>query len=73
MNRGEVANAIRNGLNRFDEWNDVTGVIEKNTGYYWEMQGVIEQVVRETIQLTLGLNPDPTSTKGEDNQPNQER
>jgi hypothetical protein len=45
MNKGELANAVRRALNIFDEWNDCTGAITKGSGWYWEMQSIIEDAV----------------------------
>ena len=36
----------------FHEWNNVTGVFEKNTGYYFEILSVIEDIVTQTIRDT---------------------
>jgi hypothetical protein len=46
MTKGAVNYAIRQALNNFDEWNDVTGYFTKGSGYYGEIQGVIEDAVR---------------------------
>jgi hypothetical protein len=42
---GKMQDAIRRALNIFDKWNDITGCFQKDTGYYYEMQGVIEDAV----------------------------
>lgn len=52
--KGEVEYAVRRALNKFDEWNDVTGVIAKHTGYYYEIQSVIEDAVHCGFQRALG-------------------
>ena len=46
MTKGEVDYAIRQALNDFDEWNDVACVVVKGSGYYYELQAVIEDAVR---------------------------
>jgi hypothetical protein len=46
MTKGEIEFAIRKAFNNFDTWNDVTGVIPKGSGYYYEMQGVISDAVK---------------------------
>ena len=42
MTRGELQNAKRRALNIFDDWVAVTGVVGMNTGYYYEIQSLIE-------------------------------
>jgi len=56
MNKGQMANAKRRALNILDEWLDITGAIEKETGWYWELQGVIEDAVECGAQAALGCN-----------------
>jgi hypothetical protein len=46
MNKGEVDYAVRQALNNFDKWNDVTGFVMRGTGYYYELQSLIEDAVR---------------------------
>ena len=53
MKKGQVKSAIRRALNLFDKWNDVTGYVTKHTGYYYEMQAVIEDAVHCGIQEAL--------------------
>lgn len=53
MNKGQVDKAERLALNEFDKWNDVTGVIQENTGYYYELQAVIKDAVHIGIQIAL--------------------
>jgi hypothetical protein len=55
MKKGELDNAIRRALNIFDTWNDVTGFVEKNTGYYYEIQSVIEDAVHCGAQAAAGV------------------
>ncbi len=33
--KGEVDYAVRRALNKFDEWNEVSGVFTKFSGYYY--------------------------------------
>lgn len=40
--RGRLEQAKRFALQRFDEWNDVTGYVTPHTGYYYEICGLIE-------------------------------
>ena len=37
--------ANRKAMEAFDAWNDVTGFVEPNTSYYYEIQAVIEDAV----------------------------
>lgn len=53
MKKGEVDNAVRRALNIFDSWVDVTGFVTKHTGYYYELQGVVEDAVHCGIQQAL--------------------
>jgi len=51
--KGEVDYAVRLALNNFDKWNDVTGVFVKFSGYYYEIQSVIEDAVHCGFQRAL--------------------
>ena len=51
--KGEVNYAVRRALNKFDEWNDVTGKFEKFSCYYYEIQSVIEDAVHCGFQRAL--------------------
>ncbi len=51
--KGEVDFAVRRALNIFDEWNDVTGYVPKFSGYYYELQSVIEDAVHCGFQRAL--------------------
>ena len=53
MKQGEVDSAERRALNLFDNWNDVTGFVEKHTSYYYEMQAVVTDAVHCGIQQAL--------------------
>ena len=55
MNAGELKDAERRALNLFDAWNDVTGVFKRGTGYYYEIQGVIEDAVKCGAQAACGV------------------
>lgn len=55
MTQGELAGAVRRALNLFDQWNDVTGFVTPNTGYYYEVQGCIEDAVKCGVQAALGV------------------
>ncbi len=53
---GELADAKRRALNLFDRWNDTTGHFTKGSGYYYEMQGVIEDAVEFGTQAASGVH-----------------
>lgn len=53
---GALADAKRRALNLFDEWNDVTGRFDKGTGYYYEIQSVIEDAVECGSQGACGMH-----------------
>ena len=53
MTKGEVQEAERLALNELDKWNDITGFVQKHTGYYYELQGIIEDAVHVGIQMAL--------------------
>jgi len=56
MTKGEMESAKRRALNIFDKWVDCTGFFTKNTAYYYEMQGIIEDAVHCGAQQALGVN-----------------
>ncbi|MEK7578764.1 MAG: hypothetical protein AAB456_03565 [Patescibacteria group bacterium] len=56
MKQGQIDSAIRRALNIFDKWNDATGVFQKHTGYYYEIQSVIEDAVHCGAQEALGIH-----------------
>ncbi|MFL1672628.1 hypothetical protein [Paenibacillus dendritiformis] len=59
MTRGEIQYAIRQALNNFDKWNDVTCVVEKGSAYYYEAQAVVEDAVRIGAKIACeGINAD---------------
>ena len=55
MNKGELDNAKRRALNFLDEWLEVTGAVSKGSGWYWELQGIIEDAVECGVQGALGV------------------
>jgi hypothetical protein len=66
MNKGELDYATRMALNHFDRWNDVTGVFGRGTGYYYEMQGIIEDCVKIAAKLACeGINVSISEITGE--------
>ena len=54
MTIGDLENAKRRALNILDKWLDVTGVIDKRSPYYWELQGVVEDAVHYGAQDAAG-------------------
>lgn len=56
MTTGELEYAKRRALNIFDRWNDCTGAVPKFTGYYYEIQGCIEDAVECGAQAALGVH-----------------
>ena len=59
MTKGELDYAIRQALNNFDEWNDVTGCFNKGTSYYYEVQTIIEDSVRIGAKIACqGIDTD---------------
>lgn len=55
MQKGQIDNAVRRAFNIFDKWNDITGLVPKYGGYYYEFQGVIEDAVHCGIQGALEI------------------
>jgi len=55
MKKGKLDNAKRRALNLFDDWNNVTGLVVEHTGYYYELQGLIEDAVECGVQAALGI------------------
>lgn len=55
MTKGEIDEAVRRAFNKFDEWNNVTGLVQRNTSYYYELQGCIDDAVHCGIQAAIGI------------------
>ena len=53
MTKGQVEYAERQAYNEFDRWNDVVGIITKNSGYYAEIQAVVQDAVHIGIQMAI--------------------
>ncbi len=53
--RGDLENAKRRALNMLDQWLNVTGIVEPHSGYYHELQGVIEDAVECGAQARAGI------------------
>jgi hypothetical protein len=54
MTKGELDDAIRRALNIFERWVDATGFVQKHTGYYYELQSIIEDAVHCGGQAATG-------------------
>lgn len=55
MKAGEVKDAERKALNVLEKWNETTGVFDVGSGYWYEIQAVIEDAVHIGIQMaTMG-------------------
>jgi hypothetical protein len=63
MNTGELKNAERRALNILDKWIEATGQIGIGGGYYWELQGIIEDAVACGVQAALGVKEKLDSEK----------
>lgn len=55
ISKGQLANAKRRALNLLDEWLDVTGAVPKESSWYWELQGVIEDAAECGAQAATGV------------------
>ena len=53
MKTGQVEKAERIALNQFDKWNDVTGFIQDDSGYYYELQALIKEAVHIGMQMAI--------------------
>lgn len=53
MEQGKVKTAERIALNQFDKWNEVAGVVDLHTGYYYELQAIMIDCVHIGIQMAL--------------------
>ena len=56
MTKGEIETAQRRALNLLDQWISATGVIPQHSGYYYELQSVIEDAVHCGAQQALGIH-----------------
>lgn len=56
MTKGEEESAIRRARNIFDKWNDVSGLVPKHTGYYYELLSLMDDAVNCGIQQALGVS-----------------
>lgn len=54
MTTGQLETVIRRAFNIFDEWIEVTGFVQKDTSYYYELQGIIEDAVHCGAQAETG-------------------
>lgn len=63
MNQGQLQRAKRRALNILDKWVDVTGVVDKHSGYHSELEGIIEDAVECGAQMALGVHNELESEK----------
>jgi hypothetical protein len=61
--RGRIDSAIRRIYNKFDEWNSVTGFVAMHTGYYYELQSILEDAVHCGVQALLDVKEPLPSEK----------
>lgn len=50
MLKNKLDKAIERALKIFENWNNITGCFQKDTGYYFEIQGCIEDAVKCGMQ-----------------------
>lgn len=55
-------------LSMFDQWNDVTGAIPKGTSWYYEAQGVIEQIAAMAFGAGIFYEADRMEAQDGNNQ-----
>lgn len=55
MQKGQVEYAQRKALEMFDAWNDVTGFVEKFSGYYYEITAIIKDSVDVGAMVALDV------------------
>lgn len=55
MKVGELKNAEHRALNLLDNWLDVTVLVDINSGYYYELQGLMEDAVKCGVQAASGV------------------
>lgn len=54
MKDGQLDRAKRYALRLFDDWIAVTGVVEKDCGWYYEMVSIIEDAAEIGAAFALG-------------------
>ena len=66
MTSGELGYAVRQALNNFDKWNNVTSFVSRGDPYYYEIQGIIEDAVNIGAKIACeGINTDLSTIVGE--------
>ena len=53
MQKGKIETAERIALNNLDKWNNVSGIVEQHTGYYYELQAIVIDAVHIGIQMAI--------------------
>jgi hypothetical protein len=54
MSEGEIKDAVRRAMNILDVWVEVTGAVQRHAGYYYELQGIVEDAVHCGAQAATG-------------------
>lgn len=49
--QGRVEQAKRFAMMNFDHWNDITGFVDPHTGYYYE----IEKLINDAVEFGFGV------------------
>ena len=55
MKTGESDYGKRKALQVFDEWLDVTGLVDRHTSYYYELCAIIEAAIEIGSMVALGV------------------
>ncbi len=56
MQKGQSDYAKRKALELFDHWVDVTGFVTRHTGYYYELESIIEDAVEIGSMVALDVS-----------------
>lgn len=56
MKVSEMKYAKRKAMQIFDEWLEITGVIDRHSGHYDELSGIIEDAVEIGSMTALGID-----------------
>ena len=53
MNKAQTEYAVRKAYENLDKWNEITGFVKINSGYYCELLSIIEDSIHIGIQMAL--------------------
>lgn len=56
MQKGQLDRAKRRALRILDDWIEVTGVVEADSSYRYEMEAIVEDAVECGVQAALGIS-----------------